>query len=46
VDWCCLDSKGASGGILLTWDKRVVEKVECGGSLLLLVLSGMFPLFV
>jgi hypothetical protein len=28
VDWCCLDSSGASGGILIMWDKRVVEKVD------------------
>jgi hypothetical protein len=26
VDWCCLDSNGVSGSILITWDKRVVEK--------------------
>jgi hypothetical protein len=28
VDWVCLDSSGASGGILILWDKRVVEKIE------------------
>lgn len=28
VDWCCLDSRGASGRILLMWDRKVVEKVE------------------
>jgi exonuclease III len=28
VDWCALGSQGASGGILLMWDRRVVEKVE------------------
>jgi exonuclease III len=28
VDWCCLDSNGASGGILIMWDNRVVEKVD------------------
>jgi hypothetical protein len=28
VDWCCLDSSGASGGILIMWDKRVVEKID------------------
>jgi hypothetical protein len=28
VDWCALGSHGASGGILLMWDRRVVEKVE------------------
>lgn len=24
VDWCPFDSRGASGGILLMWDRRVV----------------------
>jgi hypothetical protein len=28
VDWCALGSHGAFGGILLMWDRRVVEKVE------------------
>ena len=28
VDWMFLGSNGASGGILLMWDKRLVEKVE------------------
>ena len=28
VDWVCLDSCGESGGILILWDKRVVEKLE------------------
>jgi hypothetical protein len=28
VDWCYLGSSGASGGILLMWDRRVVEKIE------------------
>jgi len=32
VDWCCLDSRGASRGILILWNNRVVEKVdECLG---------------
>jgi hypothetical protein len=33
ADWCYLASRGAAGGILLMWDRRVVEKVEivCGG---------------
>jgi hypothetical protein len=32
VDWCCLDSRGALGGILITWNRRVVEKIdECVG---------------
>jgi hypothetical protein len=38
VDWCCLDSSEASGGILIMWDKRVVEKVvECVGDYTLVV---------
>ncbi len=28
VDWLFLESVGASGGILLMWDKRVMEKVD------------------
>lgn len=28
VDWTSLGLNGAAGGILLMWDKRVVEKVE------------------
>jgi len=28
ADWCYLPSSGASGGILLMWDRRVVEKLE------------------
>jgi hypothetical protein len=28
VDWCYLASRGASGGILLMWDRRVVVKTE------------------
>ena len=28
VDWLYLGSVGASGGILLMWDRRVVENVE------------------
>lgn len=32
VDLCCLDSRGASGGIVLMWDRWVVKKIEgCGG---------------
>jgi exonuclease III len=50
VDWCCLDSSGASGGILIMWDKRVVEKVDvCVGvsrfqfplGMLQIILSGV-----
>jgi exonuclease III len=34
VDWCCLDFKWASSGILIMQDKRVVEKIdECVESL-------------
>lgn len=33
MDWCFLGLRGASGGILLTWDRRVVEKIEaCVGT--------------
>ena len=28
VDWLYLGSDGASGGILVMWDRRVVEKVD------------------
>ncbi|KAG2671361.1 hypothetical protein I3760_14G131900 [Carya illinoinensis] len=28
VDWVYLAAKGASGGILVMWDRRVVEKIE------------------
>jgi hypothetical protein len=28
VDWCCLDFRGATGGVLITWDRRVEEKIE------------------
>jgi hypothetical protein len=28
VDWISLDSIGASGGIILMWDRRVVERVD------------------
>jgi hypothetical protein len=28
VDWVCLDSYGTSRGIMILWDKRVVEKIE------------------
>jgi hypothetical protein len=28
VDWIYLESTGASRGILLMWDRRVVEKIE------------------
>ena len=38
MDWCCLDSNGASRGILIMWDNRVVEKVEeCVGAYTLAV---------
>jgi exonuclease III len=33
VDWCHVDSRGASGGILLMWDRRVVSKIDsCVGN--------------
>lgn len=31
VDWCFLDSRGVPGEIFLIWEKRVAEKIECGG---------------
>jgi hypothetical protein len=38
IDWCTLDSSGASGGILKMWDTRVVEKVdECVGEFTLAI---------
>jgi hypothetical protein len=38
VDWCCLDSNGALGDILIMWDNRVVEKVDdCVGAYTLAV---------
>ena len=30
VDWVYLGFDGASGGILLMWDRRVVEKIDKG----------------
>jgi exonuclease III len=32
VDWCYMETSGASGGILIMWDRRAMEKVdECVG---------------
>jgi hypothetical protein len=28
LDWCQLKSRGTSGGIVLSWDRRVVEKID------------------
>jgi exonuclease III len=28
VDWCYSASRGAFGGILILWDKRVMEKIK------------------
>jgi hypothetical protein len=28
VDWVVLDAVGTTGGVLLMWDKRVVEKID------------------
>jgi hypothetical protein len=28
VDWCHVDSRGASGGILLMWDRRAVSRID------------------
>jgi hypothetical protein len=38
VDWCCLDFKWASSGILIMQDKRVVERIDdCVGEFTLAV---------
>jgi hypothetical protein len=44
VNWCYLGSVGAFGGILLMWDRRVMEKSEefgGGGPILWRVLLEM-----
>ena len=28
LDWCCMDSRGASGGILIMWDRRAVSRID------------------
>lgn len=28
MDWCYSPSRGSSDGILVIWDRRVVEKIE------------------
>jgi exonuclease III len=28
VDWCRVDSRGASGGILIMWDRRAVSRIN------------------
>jgi len=28
VDWCYLASFGASSGMLIMWDKRIIEKID------------------
>jgi hypothetical protein len=28
VDWCCLDSRGDSGGVLIMWGRKVVKKID------------------
>ena len=28
VNWCHMDSRGASGGILVMWDRRVVSRID------------------
>ena len=33
VDWVHLGSKGASRGMLLMWDRRLVEKIRVCGEL-------------
>jgi hypothetical protein len=47
VDWMYRGANGASGGILLLWDRRVVEKrEECMGVTHLLVLSRMWRIIL
>ena len=29
LDWVVLDAINTAGGVLLVWDKRVFEKVDC-----------------
>ena len=29
LDWVVLDAVNTAGGVLLVWDKRVFEKVDC-----------------
>lgn len=31
MDWCYLGLRGAFERILLMWDRRIVEKIECVG---------------
>jgi exonuclease III len=51
VDWCYMGASGASGGVLLMWDRRVVEKIEecgrrftvaCSCAILMIILYGCF----
>jgi exonuclease III len=28
VDWCYMGASGASGGILIMWDRPVIEKID------------------
>jgi exonuclease III len=28
MDWCRVDSRGASGGILIMWDRRAVSRIN------------------
>jgi hypothetical protein len=38
VDWCYLDSIGASSGVLIMWDSSMVDKInECVGEFSLVV---------
>jgi hypothetical protein len=44
VDWCYLGAQGASGGILIMWDRRVVEKWRSGW--VVLRLHALFVVYV
>jgi exonuclease III len=38
VDWSCLNFRGASSGVLIMWDIRVVEKIDlCVGEFTLAI---------
>ena len=40
MGWCYSPSRGSSGGILVMWDRRVLEKIEeCWGVFCCLLLQ-------
>jgi hypothetical protein len=42
VNWVGLDAVNTAGGILIMWDKRVVEKLDVGWQILCLLLLAGF----